>query len=397
MSEAASAITRGDGQIRANRPPYRLAYSLGALFSVLTAFCLYQAYRANQQILQRYTPAPPAEYDLHVEPYQFTDADFVHPIDPRPVATRLQQRVQEMESLIADLRSRGQSARAVELRSRLDNILASHSSEWAAATLRALDSLHDDATREERNKLAQALVSQAFPELSYAPGRDRFDLHASFAVHSIFGPYASTLRPIEKSTVSFAVDPRGPSLFGFDWREAEGVVTIDPEAGRVAPWPIADLKVQAHYDSCLAFDTRRQRLLIWGRDLLAVDVLKKQPVLVRKGNPSICALTYSHDDDRLYALCRTWSGGSSEPQMSEVRTYNCRGAELSRVTLSIPIPGPRMPMISSSTKLALVGGKLLVMPVGSDDKNGQFILSSTNYVFDPHSGKLLFACRRQPR
>ncbi|MCI0361883.1 MAG: hypothetical protein L0211_25660 [Planctomycetaceae bacterium] len=219
-------------------------------------------------------------------------------------------------------------------------------------------------------------------------------MQARFAVHSIFGPYAATLRPLDKSTVSFAVDPRGPSLFGFNSREAEGVVTIDPKAGKVAPWPIAGMEAQLHYDSCLAFDTRRQRLLIWGRDLLAVDVLKKQPVMVRKGHPGICALTYSHDDDRLYALCRTWDGSWSKALISDLRTYNHRVAELSRVQLSIPIPGSR---ISNSTKLAMVGGKLLAMPIGSEDTNGQFIPCSTNYIFDPHSGKLLFACRRQPR
>src|SRR5687767_15329110 len=76
------------------KPRSRFTYSIGALFGAMTAFCLYQAYRTNQQVLKYYTPAPAVDYDLDVEPYPFTDADFVHPLDPRPATVQLQERVQ---------------------------------------------------------------------------------------------------------------------------------------------------------------------------------------------------------------------------------------------------------------------------------------------------------------
>jgi hypothetical protein len=45
----------------------------------------------------------------------------------------------------------------------------------------------------------------------------------------------------------------------------------------------------------------------------------------------------------------------------------------------------------------MVGNKLLVSHLGSFDSNHGLISSDTNYVIDPKTGKLLFACRRKPR
>jgi hypothetical protein len=518
MPETAPATAAAAAGVPAKRPRFRWGYSLGALFMVVTAICLVQSYRTNARILKQFTPAPPADYDLDIEPYQFTDADFVQPFDPRPATVQLNERIAIIRDRITQLRARGRAKEADGLESRLDAALAKRegpypmdgrrqlhavgiyngrpsirvsytgaplvivlcayegthwtievdpgarlervilggyhpqtiegvpdevpvhgqirnyrfyacrpeevagaseelqklirlrpttfstqhdlrsepfvigpeNSEWSAMmTLAAMEALYQDAVREERTRLAAELVVHSFPEIFHAPNRRLSNLGASFAVHSIFGPYKETLRPLDESTNSLAVDPRGPSLFGFDWRNAEGLVTIDPEAGSVAPWPIAGLEVQPHCDSCLAFDTRRQRLLVWGGNLTALDVLKKEPMLVCTGNPGIGALTYSPHDDRLYALCQSWESDSSEAYLSELRTYNPRGAELSRVKLSVPIPGARRMLFGSSASIKLLGGMLVVMSVGNS--------SSYNYVFDPKSGKLLFACRNQPR
>lgn len=532
MSPAAPDSSREVVPPTSRRPRFRLAYSLGALLCVVTGICVYQAYRANQQILKYYTPAPVANYDLNVKPYQFTDADFVHPFDPRPATIQLEERVQIVTDRIAELRSRGELNTADEMQSRLDKILANRDGpypidgklqlhavgvyrgspfvritytdaplvvslcayervrwtvdlapgvklkrlilaghhrqdvdglpdgfpvegqftlgtlirqysfhadrpqevpaasknlreltrlepttfltahedeaepfvigpgnpEWTATmTLNALDSLYQDAVREDRTGLAKELVAHSFPEVDCTSSRrPGLGFNANFAIHSIFGPYASTVRPLPGATAAFAVDPRGPSLFGFNWRD-DGLITADPASGTWAAWPVTGLDVQPHREASLAFDTRRQRLLVWGQDLFSVDILKKQATLVRNGNPSICALTYSHTDDLLYACCASGDRGSSDVLMTEICTFNQYGAELSRTKLSIPIPAPSRPFLTGTMKLSTVGDKLLVTLLGSEDGNGYFNASDTNYIIDPQTGQLLFACRRKPR
>lgn len=138
-------------------------------------------------------------------------------------------------------------------------------------------------------------------------------------------------------------------------------------------------------------------MLVWGEGLAAIDVLKKEATLLRKGNPAIAALTYSPADDLLYACCAPYDGDSSNVMLSEIRTFNHRGAELSRTKLAVPIGGPSRPFPAGTAKITMIGDKLLITQLGSHDGNHQLITSKTNYIFDPQTGKLLFACRRQPR
>jgi hypothetical protein len=503
------------------------AYSLGTLFCVVTAICVYQAYRTNQQILKYYTPAPAVSYDPEFTTYEFTDADFVYPLDPRPASLQLTERVGAITDRIAVLRSRGESRSADEMQAALDQlrancdgpyaidgtlqlhaigiydsgdfhvritytgapiivafcayehvrwivdvepgvqlkkvILAGHrqqlikgvpkdvpvegqiadgrdldpkyrfyadtaleagpaadrlkeltnldattffttheyegmpyvigpgGNEWSAMmNLRALATLHVASIRENRAKLAHDLVRHSFPDIHCA-GPGRFGRYVtSFGTHSIFGPYSNTLQPMPQPTTQFAVDPRGPSFFGWN----RGIVTIDPQTGLIAPWPMDGLE-QQHGDVPLAFDTKRNRLLLWTRDLLAVDILKKEATEVCKGNPEVHAMTYCDEDDRIYACCASYDG-NSHGTVSEIRTYNHRGAELSRVKLAVPIPAGHR-HLAAAMKVRIVAGKLLIMSLGNYDGNSYLIPSDTNYVVDPKTGELLFACRRAPR
>lgn len=530
------ASQRGDQQQTGRQRNNRWAYSLGALFSVLTAFCLYQAYRTNQQILKYYTPAPEVEYQADVVPYEFTDADFVHPFDPRPATVQLQDRVHIITNRIADLQRLGRTGESAKLQSRLDAALANRegpypidglpqvhalgiyrgsprvrvtytgapivlaltayervrwqvevapgvqlrkviatgykeqtveglpdgvpveghvstgrprdyqfyacrpveahwagqrleeltgidvatfqtvhnlsgealligpgNAEWTAAmALRALDPLYQEAVREERDELARQLVQHSFPEIHCVYSRRHYDgFVANFAVHSIFGPYKETMRSVKPMTASLAVDPRGPCLYSFN--SQLGALTVDPESGAVEKWPVAGLDLQPHHNACLAFDTKRQRLLVWGGDLFrggdlaAINVLKREATIVRRGIPAVCALTYCERDDLLYACFAPYDGDSSNVLISEIRAYNQYGAEVSRTPLSIPIPGPSVPFRGGTAKIAFVGDKLLIMNLGAYDSNSKIIPFDTNYVVDPQTGKVLFACRRKPR
>jgi hypothetical protein len=532
MSDSTSKGTPVVAKIPAKRSRFRWGYSLGAMFAVLTAFCFYQAYRTNQQILKYYTPAPAVDYNPHVESYDFTDADFVNPIDPRPATVQLLERVQVITNRIGELRARGDAKSAVDIQARLDQVMANREgpypvdgtlqlhaigiydggdpknevnqidghdvgdshvrityqggpiivclcaydpvrwilevepgvnvkkvivagyyqqqveglpdeipiegqtagrnrqyafyadtpfqvpnaamrlrelsgqdpttfyttheyegtpfvigpggAEWTAMmTLRALDPLFQEAVREKRMKLAAELVAHSFPDIACV-GEHRFgSFQCSFATHSVFGPYAETMQPLSQSAVQFAIDPRGPSFFG--WHN--GLVTIDPTSGTATPWPVPGIEGHTG-DTRLAFDTKRNRLLLWDRELMAIDILQKRADLVCHGYQDVRAFTYSPTDDKLYACCAPYDGNSGY-FVTELRTYTHRGAELSRTKLSAPIPAEKL-------KVSLVGGNLLVTALEGRDGSGSYPLD-TNYIIEPHTGKLLFACRRKPR
>jgi len=259
-------------------------------------------------------------------------------------------------------------------------------SEWTAKmTLHALESLYQEAVREKRTKLAKELVKHTFPEIAFS-ARNRYgDAQGCFATHSIFGPYADTMQPLEGSTQQLAVDPNGPSFFGLH----KTIFTIEPETGAMTELKINGFEDQGH-GAILGFDTKRHRLLLWGRDLVAVDILKKEARQVCRGNPDVRAFVYSKADDRIHAACAPYDG-NSHGTVSEIRTYNHRGAELSRTKLAVPIPN------ADTLKMTMLSGKLLMMALGGRDGNGYFVGTDTNYVVDPETGELLFACRRRPR
>jgi hypothetical protein len=279
--------------------------------------------------------------------------------------------------------------------------------EWTASmTFSALEPLYQEAVREDRAKLASKLVGHSFPEVACTPA----DVHGTrfrctFATHSIFGPYAKTMRPLNRSTTRFAVDPRGPSFFGFNWREG-GIHTMDLESGTLTPWPVKGHEIydSPHLDACLTFDTKRQRLLVWGGNLASVDVLKGEATLVCAGNPAVCALAYSQADDLLYACCTPYDRSPigvplSDATMSEIRTYNEFGAEVSRFPVNVPIPGQSHARVPGKfMKLTVVADALLITHLGGHDgHSSELVESDTNYVIDPKTGKLLFACKRKPR
>ena len=271
--------------------------------------------------------------------------------------------------------------------------------EWTAAmTVSALEALHRDATQEVRTTLAKELVRHTFTDVICAPGGRYHTGQSILADQSIFGPYAESMEPLDSGTAQLAIDPRGPTLYGF--QRNQGIIVIDPRTGATSPWPVESVQFRSHCDAYLTFDTRRNRLVAWDWDLLAIDPDTRKVDVVRKGktNSFIRGLVYSPDDDLLYALRASSERESACNQVSivELCTLNDRGEELNQTKLSLPIPGGDWNDTSPAVKLRIVGGKLLVIALGSSACS-EYVSSTTNYIFDRHTGKLLFACRRMPR
>ena len=195
---------------------------------------------------------------------------------------------------------------------------------WSAQmTLYLLDSLYEEAMQERWHTIGKELVGHSFTDVVCTPDRNGHDFRSDVATHSVFGPYASTMRPLDLGGIEFAIDPRGPSFFGW----SHGVVTIDPQSGSATPWPVVGLDGDP-WDTQMAFDTKRNRLLLWGRqELVAVDIFKKEAVQVRKGKPNIVAMTYSAADDLLYACCAALRRRLQQPTRNGspyVQSLRCR-------------------------------------------------------------------------
>jgi hypothetical protein len=257
-------------------------------------------------------------------------------------------------------------------------------------TLRAIEPLYVETIQERRSTLANEFVQHSFTDLACTPLGQRGSFRTSLAVHSVFGPYVSSMRPVDATSIEFAIDPRGPSFFGW----ARQMVTFNPNTGVREPWPVTGLGDLSGDSVRLAFDTRRNRLLLWGRHgLTAIDVLTKQATLVRDGRGGTHqthALAYSENDDLLYGLVSYYDGNSSKRQIKEILTLNHLGADVSATKLAVPIP-------VGEIKLRVVNGKLLLMHHGSFDGNSNLIPFYSNFVIDPHTGKVLFTCQRKPR
>ncbi|MCI0361884.1 MAG: hypothetical protein L0211_25665 [Planctomycetaceae bacterium] len=271
--------------------------------------------------------------------------------------------------------------------------------EWTAAmTMHALGPLYQEAVREGRTNLARQLVNHTFTDVSCKVVQRGDVAETSLAQHSIFGPYADSMQPLERGTPQLAIDPRGPTLFGF--RENQGLAVYEPQSGIARPWPVKSVEFRAHRDTYLAFDTKRNRLLAWDMDLLAIDPDKQEAVVLRKGNPFVRGLAYSPDEDLLYACCASSERESVCNQVTiiDLCTFNDRGEELSRTKLGVPIPGGDWNDTTPAIKMRVVGNKLLVMSLGgSGCSDDPYVAFDTNHVIDPKTGKLLFACRRKPR
>ena len=121
-------------------------------------------------------------------------------------------------------------------------------------------------------------------------------------------------------------------------------------------------------------------------------MLTKKVTVHRQDNPGIRGLVYSSAHQCLFALCIPH--GSSNEMVAKLLRLNLRGAEINRVGLSRPILSSHY---GDSIEMVEVAGKLIVMPRVTRDGNGYAIPLDTNYVIEPSTGEVLFACKRRPR
>lgn len=278
-------------------------------------------------------------------------------------------------------------------------IIGPSGDEWTAAmAMFSLGPLYKEAVRECRRQIAQELVGQHFADVSCSIVSRSNVVEAALAQYSIFGPYASSLQPLERGSTQLVIDPRGPTLFGF--QRNQGIVVFDGLAGAARHWPVPTVEFRSHRETYLAYDTRRNRLLAWDVNLLAIDPDTHEATVVREGNPFVRGLAHSPAEDLLYACCASSQRESvcNQVTITDLCTFTAQGEEVSRVKLGVPIPGGDWNDTTPAIKMRIVGDKILVTAIGSCGcSDTPYISSDTNYVFDPKTGRLLLACRRKPR
>jgi hypothetical protein len=271
--------------------------------------------------------------------------------------------------------------------------------------------LYLDATRETRQQQWQVFKGLRFDALYVPPSnprRPRAPEPVFYGAHTILGPVEGELRELrlrgEASTV--AVDPRGPALYygslsALDLTTGRSIGITSPvgqEAGRDPP---------AH--PCLAFDTKRNRLLVIPTTnpafLYAYDYSyetddEKWTILRaielgdrgfggRRPFPSssgLQAMCYSTSDDATYGIAQERDAGWS------LYKLNSDGEAVAEKELSVPVTN-RGGFSRSEAHIQLVAADdylvIIVPPPARPRSEGP--LPSKVYLIDPQTAEILYA------
>jgi len=252
----------------------------------------------------------------------------------------------------------------------------------------AIEEIDDEAMTMRWSEIAKEIVKIKTHGVALS-GVGTGRTQSSFCFQSVFGPYSRTMVPLEQPVKQITLDPNGPSYYGIT---NGGLVTIDVSTGEVAPFPFKGTLPSR--PTAIAFDEKRHRVLVWGSRLFAINVLDKTFENLRKGDwDRAVALAYSKTDDLFYAIRTAYAGGRINGVV--LKSYNSKGSEVGSVPLDLQLfyDEPR----GSVVHMHFVDGKLLIASYGQVDGNGYFIPSNVNYLVEPSTGELIFACKREVR
>lgn len=232
------------------------------------------------------------------------------------------------------------------------------------------------------------LVNATFPMVHMVlNGRYGHDMSASFATASVFGPYTATLTPLATPVKELGFRPQGPNFFAIS---NDQIVTVDPNSGSTTELPGKPTGIRRN--GVIAVDYDNNRIYVWERNLVAMELLTKSVDVIREGNPDVRGLAYCSEDNCLYAACAPHDGNSHD-SVSELRKLNLKGADIEKIPLSVHIPTSSH---GDTMQMEIVAGRVVLMPYMMRDGNGYLVPVDQNYVFDRHTGNSLFVCKRKP-
>lgn len=251
------------------------------------------------------------------------------------------------------------------------------------ATLRLANLLREAAfvfAATDSSDIAQAVRPVVFasyrgPGESEGAGSGYTDV--SIAAGTIFGPFVETMQPTDRSVRQVLLHP----ILGILSIAGGELVRIDPESGQTFPYEVEGIS-SLHSETPMALDADNNRLYLWTNGLISIDLQTWAITEHRPDNPSVRCLAWCGEANRLYAVC---DSQGAERGYCELRSYNRRGAEVSRLDLSNRIAGG----LQGRPHIFCEHGKLIVTCYRKQEMR--------NIVIDAKTGLMEFICRHVPR
>jgi len=251
-------------------------------------------------------------------------------------------------------------------------------------------SLHREAIRFERAERRKEMQSLHFSAIHYTGDseRDGEGIKGAIGEFTPSGPIESTLQPLPSGIRHAVIDPAGPTYYGI---KSHSVVQFDVKTGAVSELTLDAELPRLNWPCGLAFDTKRRRLVLasFGGEgfMYSYEVDdKKWSLMTSLENVQLHCLTYSTEDDRLYAL-----NHKHEKGVDTIFSYSPKGVLLKRVRLEKPIPVGRR-SLHGCTQIVRTSNRVVIFTQPRPDlETAGEPVACRSYVIDPSTGKELWS------
>ncbi len=255
--------------------------------------------------------------------------------------------------------------------------------------LYGLEKVIQESQRKERAERRPALEKLRFKALYITGSGHQHDSRSirqvQFGEFTPRGPIMHKLEPFRANVEQLVVDPRGPSYYG---RRGGDISQIDWITGVRTKIPFGGGLPRLSWPSAIAFDTKRQRLLLTsfggGGYLYAYNVDEERWSVLRKPGLSASALVYAEKEDALYAMNLSLGGEG----WSVVSKFNPSGALLRQVKLSRRIR--QTEPFGTSVQLKYAEGHLLVVTHQQPSRREPGEIVPKIHVVSPTTGEILY-------
>lgn len=275
-------------------------------------------------------------------------------------------------------------------------VIGPENADWRIQhVLYGLEKVIRESQRKKRAQRRAALEKLRFTALYCTGGRQAGDPRSTqqiqFGEFTARGPIMQTLQPFRANVEQFVVDPRGPHYYG---RRGGDISRIDWTTGTLTKIPFGAELPRLSWPSAIAFDTKRQRLLLTsfggGGYLYAYYVDGEHWSVLRKPGLSASALVYAESEDALYAVNLSLGGEG----WSVLSKFNPHGALLRQVKLSQRIP--QTEPFGSSIQLKYAKGRLFIITAHRPGRHEPGETVPMIYVASPATGEILYAGKLRP-
>jgi hypothetical protein len=199
----------------------------------------------------------------------------------------------------------------------------------------------------------------SFPAVHFVPGRYPHEMAASLGEYSLQGPKLDTLKTVKGQFSHFTFDPDAKQWYGMN----RGVFALDLQQQTADELPLGMDVPEFSGTNSLAFDSKRQRLIVASRRLLYACSIKdwKWSVVASLNSLDLSNLCYSPHHDSFYSVVLDYDGNSHT--IPTLLRLNAAGAVLSRDRLIRPFVDGMFgdPHSGSGVQLLPLGEQLVLM------------------------------------